>query len=209
MTVVVVAVGSAGVVLVSAGATALAAGARTTGAVLAFALSAWACAALCFLMVLPAEGRRRGWTDLASPGVQYVVLGAAASALAGVVRVYALAYTAASLLLAWIQVAHARGLVRYDPTSARFATTRCALYAAIRAGSYAAAEAAGSEAAHRVALLVPLALATAETLLMVGSEGMRQSYAFGPWSERGAVYALLKSACFLALPVVETSLLPA
>lgn len=144
---------------------------------------------------------RRGW----GKGRYYALwatAAAAAAAWAGVLRAFGAAYVLTLWLLAAIDAAGRRGLVRYDHSGVGFFATRCTLYASGRA--------AAAAATARLGLPLPAArlawfwAATAETAFMaiVGN----RSYAFSARGADFAAYALLKSALFLAAPLAEEAL---
>lgn len=120
------------------------------------------------------------------------------------VGAFARAYAFAALLLAPLVVLDALGRVRYRVHRVDFVVSRAAAYAGVRVvGRLAARE---GLCATRVARLLPLGLASLETLGMAvfGHEG---SYDFEDAAQFGA-YAALKSAAFAALPMAEDALAP-
>jgi len=132
----------------------------------------------------------------------YVAVGLAASAAAGVVATFAIAYVCGVVILLPLFVARRADLVAYDPTSPHFVVSRAAAYATLCAlGRWL--EERGS-LAPTPARLLPLAASTVETVVMYAL-GTR-AYAFPPHSRSFAAYALLKASIFLALPRVDHSL---
>lgn len=121
------------------------------------------------------------------------------AAVSGVFVCYAFAYTAATVILVWIYAAAPFGLVQYDPTSPFFLLSRSTLYAGLRASTQLLVR--NTPFPPRIGRLVPFGIATSET---VGMHLVRsESYAFATGSTDFAVYAVLKSAVFLTLPVLE------
>lgn len=141
---------------------------------------------------------------LLAPGVHYAVAVGAAAWAAGVFPVYARAVAATPLLLVWLEWAHARGRVRYDPTTAAFAHSRAVGYAALRSLTAAVATRNPTSFPRGVARLVPLAASTLETLGMLVL-GWRTSYDL-PRPADFAAYAVLKAVVFAALPLLEEAL---
>ena len=98
-------------------------------------------------------------------------------------------------MLFCLEVADARGLLRYDLRARGFYVTRSTAYAALRALTAATPP-------RGLARLVPLLVATLETVGMAAHGGGAGSYAFATRAEF-ASYALLKSGVFVALPLLE------
>lgn len=136
-------------------------------------------------------------------GILYPVLWGTLASLTGTFAEYATAFACAPLLLYPLSVAHRRGgLLRYDPDTASFVLSRASLYAALRAASRLLQDAPPLHLRPSLARLLPLAAATAETggMLLWSSSS---SYTFSSHSLQFAVYATLKSAVFVTLPVLE------
>lgn len=160
------------------------------------ALAALGCAAGAFAIEAWTPALPRNAYD---SGVLYVVANGGIAVGVGVGVEFAVAYTACALILAWIVVAQAQGLVRYDANTASFVLTRSSLYGLLRALLTAGErEVWLTRAASR---LVVLGVASVETAGMwaCGSD----AYAFAPGSRRFATYALLKTAAFAAAPLAE------
>lgn len=154
-----------------------------------------ACAA--FLGMLPSGP----WRDVLRSGVHYQACFVALAWALDAVRVYCVAYAAAILLLAWIDLAHARGLVGYDPTTARFVVTRSCTYALLRTLSHVAAR-EWDAVPSAVERLTPFVLSGAETAGMYVL-GPGDAYTFGSHTPEFWVYSALKAAVFLLLPELE------
>jgi hypothetical protein len=137
--------------------------------------------------------------SLYASGALYVVVNGGVAAGLGVGVEFAVAYAACALILAWIVVAQAQGLVRYDANTASFVLSRSSLYGLLRGVlAFGVREDWFARSASR---LVMLGVATAETIGMwVWSS---DAYAFAPGSRRFATYALLKTALFAAAPLAE------
>ena len=120
-----------------------------------------------------------------------------------VLEVFALAYTLTPLVLVWLQVLRLRPgdpLVLYDPTTANFVLTRSLTYALLRSTSQLLVLHTGLTA--RIARLFPFFAANVETVAMVWYP-TSNSYGFSTRSYTFVVYAALKSAVFLGLPLFE------
>ena len=143
------------------------------------------------------------WRDYWRFGVQYHALGVLLGVLLECVDVYAVAVCAGFVLVYALDVCHARGLLRYDPTTASFVVSRAAAYGLVRVVSYVTARETGVLA---VELLTPVALGLLETGGMA-ARGNEAFYPFAFGSRRFAVYAVAKSALLLGLPVLERALL--
>jgi hypothetical protein len=137
-------------------------------------------------------------SEVRGTGVEGLLLAAALAWWARVLDVFALAYVGCALVLFCLEVADARGLLRYDLRARGFYVTRSTAYAALRALS------AATPLPRGLVRLVPLLVATAETLGMAVHGGGAGSYAF-PTRADFASYALLKSAIFVALPLLEAA----
>ena len=121
----------------------------------------------------------------------------------GVHLQYAVAIVAAPLLWAPLEFAARAGLVRYDMTTLAWGVRRACLYASIRA--------LAARLVHdaRIAVLVPVGIATLETVGMVVASAMGRGfpYTFPVCSADFAIYATLKTATFLCVPFAEDALL--
>ena len=140
-------------------------------------------------------------------GVAYPIAFASLSAATGEFGSYSAAYACTPLIFVWIQIAHSRGRVKYDPTTSVFVTTRGAAYALLRSATSAGVSWGGEEwhpVFVRVDRLLPFAVASAETLVMLCTTFMETSYELDTGGV--TVYALLKSAVFLSLPLLEEQL---
>ena len=140
------------------------------------------------------------WTDPFRSGIHYHVVYALVAWGVRALDVYCLAYALCALITACVDLAHARGLVAYDPTTSYFVITRSSLYALLRTLSHVLVR---EVAVFPIAVeyLVPVGVATLETL---GMYVRTSAYTFSQTSVTFAVYAVVKSGLFLALPVVET-----
>ena len=163
-----------------------------------FLAAALATATVATVAALP-PGR---WTDYARAGFAYHAAYAAAAWFLDAFVVYCVAYASSRLILVWIDLAHARGVVTYDPATSHFAVTRGALYALVRAVTHALTR---WGAPPPLELLTPAAIAATETGIMA-THGSA-AYTFGVASHAFAVYALLKTVVLLAVPRFETWLL--
>jgi len=143
-------------------------------------------------------------TDLLGFGVHYVLLGGAVAWAVEVFEVYAVAFAVAPLVLYPLYLSHQRGLLRYRPDTAHFVLSRGALYATLR--SFGAVLVARTSAPAAAARLLPVTLATLETMAMAWWPTSSSSYEFVPRSVPFVVYSVLKTAAFLALPVLEEAL---
>lgn len=146
------------------------------------------------------RGDPRDWT---SNGVQWTVLVGGTAAALDVFETFAIAVTVLPLLLLFIHTARARGVVKYDSETPRFVVSRSAAYGLVRCTGALLVRHTALPA--KVALLLPLAVSLAETGAMVVCRS--RAYAFAVDSVDFAVYAVLKSALFLALPLLEEALL--
>lgn len=157
------------------------------------------------LFLPPPPGAASLVTLLYGFGIEYPVGWGVAAWIAGVFDVFAVAFACAPLLLYPLAVAKRCDLVRYDPTTAPFVLSRAACYGGLRAVGVLLVRETSSAIPPAFARLLPLAAASIETLGMsyAGSSG---SYTFESSSPMFAMYALLKSAVFVALPVLEDAL---
>lgn len=165
-----------------------------------FVSPAAACAVAAYALALP----RGPWSDLLAQRTHYLIAFAALAWWASVLPTFALAFAATPLIGWWVFLADARGLVRYEVHDASFYVTRGTGYALMRAAPQAAVVHLGLD--PRLARLAPLGVATLETLGMIALD--LRSYAFGARSARFVTYALLKSAVFVCVPLLEEALLP-
>ena len=154
---------------------------------------------IAYLLLLP----RGGWVFLGS-GVEWWVLLLPLAWWARVLLSFAVAYLCVGIPLFFIDVAHARGLVRYDPHVRGFVVSRSTFYATVRALTAACVRHWGLPL--RLGRLVPLVVANGETLLML-FYGTEHSYTFAPYTLAFAAYAVFKSTLFVALPSLEEALL--
>ena len=143
------------------------------------------------------------WRDYWRFGMQYHAPHLVLAVVLDCVDVYALAVSSAFVIVYALDVCHARGLLRYDPTSASFVVSRAAAYGLVRVLSYVTTRETNASA---VELLTPAALGLLETLGMI-LRGNASSYPFAYGSRRFAVYAVAKTAILLGLPVLERALL--
>lgn len=158
----------------------------------AFALAGLGCSFAAFAVAAHPSLR-----DVHNTGVLHVAAYGAGARALGVFTAFASAYVLCALILACVLVAHARGFVAYAPDRAAFVVTRSAFYAFLRAlGALLRREFAAAYTPS-VDRLVLLGLATAETLLMVAVRDA--SYP----REHLATYALLKTAVFACVPLLE------
>lgn len=160
------------------------AGAALAPAAIAFVLEAWS----------PALPR-----SVANSGILFVIANGGVAVGLGVGVEFAVAYAACALILAWIVVAQAQGLVRYDSDTAAFVLSRSSLYGLIRSLLvYFEREAWIGRSASR---LVVLGIATAETVGMWFARS--DAYAFAPGTRTFGTYALLKTGVFATVPLLE------
>lgn len=117
----------------------------------------------------------------------------------GVFDVFAVAFTATTLILIWIYVIGTLGLVEYDEREQHFLLNRSTSYAFLRATTEILVVRASLP--RRLGRLFPFAAATLETGGMIYNKST--SYKFPVFSSDFGVYAALKSAIFLSLPLLE------
>lgn len=166
-----------------------------------------AIAAVGFVLVVP-RGALRDWRRF---GLEYVIAWTVVAYLVDALATFCVAFVVAPVLVYPLAVAHARGVLHYDPTVPGYVLPRGALYAGVR--SLGAAAVAAGWLAPRVALLMPVAITSVDTVGMVvytfvaPRTGLANAYTFGVATPTFAVYAALKTSLFVALPVVEEALL--
>jgi hypothetical protein len=133
-------------------------------------------------------------------GVPFPIVYACMAYAGRVFMEFAVSYVTSSLILVWILVAGREGIVLYNADRASFVFSRCGLYAALRAVLVFAGqrwEWFTTSRAHLTLLVVP----TSETLLMWF--GRDTSYRYDRSQTLGVTYALLKTAVFVALPLLD------
>ena len=165
-----------------------------------FLLAALATTSVNLLVTLP-TGR---WSDYVRSGIAYHIVYAIVAWVIDAFVVYCIAYASSLLILVWIDLSHARGVVTYDPTTSYFIVTRGSLYAIIRAVTHTLVR----EFDHipmQVELFAPVTLATIETVGMFVYRST--AYTFAVTSYAFVVYALFKTIIFLAVPRLETWIL--
>lgn len=114
--------------------------------------------------------------------------------------VYCIAFACAPFILWWIDVAHARGLVKYDPQTSYFLISRATVYALVRSTTHALVREVDAIPAQ-FELLAPVTIASIETLLMIVQQ--TTAYAFTVSSGPFLVYTLLKTTVLLVVPRFE------
>lgn len=145
---------------------------------------------------------RGEWRDWTSNGVQWTVLVGGVAVAVDVFETFAIAVTVLPLLLLFIHTAKARGVVTYDSETPRFVVSRSAAYGLVRCtGTLLVRYTAMPE---KIALLLPLAVSLVETGAMIATRS--RAYVFAVDSVEFVVYAVLKSALFVALPLLEEAL---
>ena len=165
-----------------------------------FLVAAVATASVNLLITLP-TGR---WSDYVRSGIAYHIACAIVAWVIDAFVVYCVAYVSSLLILVWIDLSHARGVVTYDPTTNHFFVTRSSLYAIVRAVTHTLVR----EFDHipiQVELFAPVTLATIETVAMFAYKST--AYTFAVTSYAFVVYALFKTTIFLAVPRLETWIL--
>lgn len=130
--------------------------------------------------------------------IAQIVCGTAAAAF-GVFDAFAVAFTVTPLILVWIYVIGNMGLVLYNEKEQHFFLTRSTFYACIRTSVEVVVR--NTSFSRRLGRLVPFGFASCETIGMVCSK--TKSYKFDVRSHDFVVYATLKSAVFLCLPLLE------
>ena len=153
--------------------------------------------------VLPSDSWHVAGRAALRPQVHLLVLAGGLGAIGGVFVQFAIAYTATPLLLYWLELAAAQQLLMYDLHTQGFILTRSTLYASIRAASYWVVD--KLRAPHTWVRLTPLAVSTAETIMMVVANN-RNVYTFAWPSARFLRYATLKASAFVAIPLLEEAL---
>lgn len=143
------------------------------------------------------RGGKKRWLPPAYP--LYATAALATAGWAGVVGAFGAAFVLTLWILAVIDEAGKREMVMYEHQGVRFFASRCTLYASGRAAAAAATAHLGLPV--EAARLAWFWVATAETVGMTIS--VDGSYSFSVGSKSFAAYALLKSALFLAAPLVE------
>lgn len=113
---------------------------------------------------------------------------------------FAVSYVTSSLIILWILVAGREGIVLYNADRAPFVFTRCGLYAALRALLVVAGQRWEWFTKSRAQLTL-LMIPTTETLLMWF--GRDSSYRYDRSRTMGVTYALLKTAVFVVLPLLD------
>tara|TARA_X000000368_G_scaffold418346_1_gene417685 strand:+ start:362 stop:973 length:612 start_codon:yes stop_codon:yes gene_type:complete len=113
---------------------------------------------------------------------------------------FAVSYVTSSLILLWILVAGREGIVLYNADRASFVFTRCGFYAALRAVLVFTGQRWDWFTKSRAHLML-LAIPTSETLLMWF--GRDSSYRYDRSRTLGVTYALLKTAVFVVLPLLD------
>lgn len=117
--------------------------------------------------------------------------------VANVFSEYCIAFVSTPLILIWIQIIDAEGLVKYPISGASFLLTRCVMWASLVAMSVAL----GSTFENPVlTVTLPFFIACIETLGMLFTSSMVKSYDFSPDSIY--LYVALKSSIFLVVPVL-------
>lgn len=161
-----------------------------------FAIAAFGCSSVSFLLVVRPRPR-----DVVDCGVLYVVGFAGTARAVDAFDVFATAYVTCALLLAFLLVAHARGVVAYPANTASFVLTRSALYAFVRAMGAVVRRAYPDAYTASIDRLVLLGLATVETIgmLVLGQSAYPPAHI--------ATYALLKTGVFACLPLLEDVLI--
>lgn len=144
------------------------------------------------------------WIDALMPLTYLITWGGIAVGM-NVLYEFAVAFACTPLILVWLYVY--RSKVKYDLDSVAFVWSRSSLYAGIRAVS-AWGVREGWIASAAWSRLIPLGLATAESVLMYVCDS-QDSYTFAMHSLDFATYACLKSVVFVAVPWVEDALLAA
>lgn len=157
-----------------------------------FALGALGCSTVSFVLAV-----RPRLVDVVDCGVPYAVGFAGVAHAVGAFDAFATAYVTCALLLAFVLVAHARGVVGYRADAASFVITRSALYAFVRAMGVAVRRAFPDVYTVSIDRLVLLGLATTETagMLVLGQSAYPPSLL--------ATYSLLKTGVFACLPLLE------
>jgi hypothetical protein len=137
------------------------------------------------------------YNSVLAPIVQ-IVSGITAQSF-GVFDVFAVAFTATTLILIWIYVIGTLGLVEYDEREQHFLLNRSTFYAFLRTTTEILVVRASLP--RRLGRLFPFAAATLETGGMIYNKAT--SYKFPVFSSDFGVYAAMKSAIFLSLPLLE------
>lgn len=135
--------------------------------------------------------------SLFSPILQ-IVCGIIAESF-GVFDVFAVAFTATTLILIWVYVIGILGLVEYNEREEHFFLSRSTSYAFLRTITEILVVRASLP--RRLGRLFPFAAATLETGAMIYTNST--AYKFVVFSSEFGVYATLKSVVFLSLPLVE------
>ena len=143
-----------------------------------------------------------GCVEPAVPWAHVLLTAAAVAAFAaGQLSTFTLSFVAAQYILVWIQIAHRSGrFVLYDARTSEFTLTRSTLYASIRAATAFAGARSPIIFPIHARLLVPFALAAAESvgMLFFGWSGSYEmSY------RHFVIYNGIKLAVFLVLPLLE------
>ena len=161
-----------------------------------FLVAGSASAIAAFVYVLP----RGPLIHYIRSGVVYYLACAVVAWLLDAFLIHCIAYVSAVLVLWWIDVAYARDLVNYIPTSSYFFITRSSFYALIRVLTHVAVRDV-SFVPTQVESLGPVSLATVESIFMYFLK--TTAYTFTVHSSTFVVYTLLKAAVFLAVPYLE------
>lgn len=133
-------------------------------------------------------------------GIPFPVVYACVAYAGRVFMEFAVSYVTSSLILLWILVAGREGIVLYNADRAPFVFTRCSLYAALRALLVFTGQRWEWFTASRAHLTL-LAIPTVESLLMWF--GRDTSYRYDRSRTLAVTYALLKTAVFAVLPLLD------
>jgi hypothetical protein len=154
----------------------------------------------------PQQSQQPPWwrwaRDWVGSGTALLVVATAAAAWAEVLLEFMAAYLVCPLYLLWIDVAFARGAVRYDPHARGFVVTRAASYAVVRGTTAACVRHLGLPAP--LARLVPATVAALESWGMLLADN--RSYAFSARTAHFAAYTTFKLGLFVAVPFLEETL---